>query len=110
MSKITGLEEFQRELDQLRRNAEAIHGQHDVSMGDLFPPAFMRQHSSVADFETFFRDGGLDTSSKEAFEAIPVPRLDEAVKKLTRFTTWEEMKKAGAADWAKRRLFDGFER
>lgn len=110
MLKITGRDDLQRQLDKLRHNAEQIDGTHEVSLSELFPPAFMRQHASVPDFETFCRDAGLDVSSKEAFEAMPVERLDGAAKRLTEFLGWEEMKKAGAADWARRRLFDGFER
>jgi hypothetical protein len=110
MFKITGLEEFQRKIDQLRRNAEQMDGTHEVPLSELFSPAFMRQHSSVPNFETFCRDGGIDTSSKEAFEATDVQQLNSAVARLTEFPGWEEMKKAGAADWARRRLFDGLAR
>jgi hypothetical protein len=110
MFKITGLDEFQLKIDKLPQNAEQIDGTHQVPLPEVFPPAFMRQHSSVPDFETFCRDGGLDTSSKEAFDATSVKKLDDVVKQLTEFPSWEDMKKAGAADWAKRRLFDGLGR
>ena len=107
MFKITGLDEFQRKIEQMRRNAEQLGGENQVPLTELFSPAFMRQHSSVADFATFCADAGLDGSSNEAFAAIPRDKLDAAVKHLTKFATWEEMKHAGAADWARRRLFDG---
>lgn len=107
MFKITGLDEFQRELEQMRRNAEQLAGEHQVPLTDLFPPAFMRQHSGVPDFESFCRDGGIDLSSNEAFAALPGKQLDAVVKRLTQFASWEEMKQAGAADWANRRLVDG---
>jgi hypothetical protein len=110
MLKITGLDEFQRKIDQLRRNAEQIDGTQQVPLADMFPPAFMRQHSSVPDFEMFCSKGKLDISAKEAFEATSVEKLDDAVQQLTEFPTWENMKKAAAADWARRRLFDGLER
>lgn len=110
MIKITGMDEFQRKIDQLRTNAEQIDGTHQVPLAEIFPPAFMRQHSSVPDFETFCRDGGLDMSSTKAFDATSGEKLDNVVKQLTEFPNWEDMKKAGAADWAKRRLFDGLER
>lgn len=110
MFKITGLEEFERKIDQLRRNAEQIDGSHEVPLSDLFPPAFMRQHSAVPDFATFCHDGGIDTTTKEAFEATDLQQINNAVARLTEFSSWEDMKKAGAADWAKRRLFDGLAR
>lgn len=108
--KITGLDEFQRNIDQLRRNAERLGGEHSVPLPEVFPPAFMRQHTSVPDLETFCREAGLDISSTETFAATPVEQLDEAVRRLTQFASWEEMKNAGAAEWARRRLFDGFGR
>jgi hypothetical protein len=39
MFKITGLEEFQRKIEQMRRNAEQLDGEHQVPMTDLFSPA-----------------------------------------------------------------------
>lgn len=110
MLNITGLDEFQRRIDQLRKNAEQLDGEHQVPVLELFPPAFMRQHSKVSDFDTFCRDSGLDASSKDGFASISVQQLDLATQQLTEFANWGEMKKAGAADWAKRRLFDGFQR
>jgi len=110
MLKITGLDEFQRKLEQMRRNVEQLEGEHQVPLTELFPPAFMRQHSGVTDFETFCREGGVDISTKDAFAALPESRLDSAVKCLTQFASWNEMKHAAAADWAKRRLVDDIDR
>lgn len=110
MLKITGLEEFQRKIEQLQRNAAQIHGDQQVRLVDLFPPAFMRQHSVVPDFASFCRDGGLDTSSQEALNATPAERMDAVTRQLTTFPTWQAMKQAGAADWAKRRLSAGMDR
>jgi hypothetical protein len=44
------------------------------------------------------------------FAALPEEHLDEAVKRLTTFASWKDMKQAGVADWGKRRLFDGIDR
>jgi hypothetical protein len=110
MIEITGLDEFQRKIEQLRRNAENLDGSHEVSLAELFPPAFMRQHSLLPDIETFCRDSGLDLSSTEAIASTPIESLDAAVKRLTEFPTWHDMKSAGAANWAQRRLFDDVER
>lgn len=110
MLKITGLEEFQRKLEQMRRNAEQLDGQHQVALTDLFPPAFMRRHTSVADFEAFCREGEIDASTPQAFADMSPTRMDEAVQRLTGFGSWEDMKRAGAADWARRRLFDDLPR
>lgn len=110
MFKITGLDEFQRKIEQLRRNVEQIGGTHQVPLPEVFSSAFMRQHSSVPDFETFCRDAGLDISSNEAFEATSLEKLDSSARRLTEFSRWEDLKKAGVADWAKRRLFDSLER
>ncbi len=107
MFKITGLDEFQRKIEQLRHNAENLDGQHQVPLDELFAPAFMRQHSTLGDFDAFCREAGLSECSNDAFAAVPDVTLDTAVKRHTQFASWEEMKHAGAADWAKRRLFDG---
>jgi hypothetical protein len=104
---ITGLDELQRKIEQMRRNAEQLDGTHEVTLTEIFPPAFMRKHSSVTDFDAFCREANLDVSSAEAFRSIPTATLDAAVKHLTQFSSWEEMKQAGAGDWASRRLFDG---
>jgi hypothetical protein len=107
MFKITGLDEFQRKLERIAKNAEKLDGTHQIPIAELFPPAFMRRHSSLPDFESFARQSGLDFSSQEAVEAIPATEMNSAVRRLTTFGSWDEMRQAAAADWARRGLFDG---
>lgn len=104
------LDDFRERMNQVRRNAEKLDGTHEVPLSELFSPAFMRQHTSVPEFEVFCRDAGFDTSSKTWLAEMPLERLDAAARRLTEFATWEDMKKAAAADWATRCIFDDLSR
>ena len=104
MLKITGMEEFRRKLDRLKRNAASLHGTHQIPVADLMHPAFMRSCSSFQSFQEMLDASPFKVQSTDDFKAIPDNEWDAYVRKVTKFSCWREMIKTAGAEWAKSRL------
>lgn len=89
--KITGFDKLEKELNRIKRNAEALSGTKEVSFAELFTPGFMSQNTAVSSFDAFLEAGGYQVNSKEDFEAIPDEEFDAYVRENTRFTSWQDM-------------------
>ena len=97
-------DDLQGKLADLQRRASALEGQHQVPFGDLFTPKFMAKFTSCSSIDELFERGGIAVDSQEGFECLPEDQLDQLVATYTRFTTWEEMKRAAGEVWVKRQL------
>jgi len=97
--EMSGFDKLEQQFDRLRRNAEAMDGEHAVSFAELFSPAFMEEHTQLESFEELFKRGGFTVSSPEDFEAIPEDEWDAVVAAHTEFEDWKAMQEAAAAAW-----------
>ena len=71
--EISGFDEIERKLQQLADNAEAMDGEHSVTV-----------------------------ETPEDFAAIPDTAWDAFIASRTRFTDWRTMQEKAAADWFSR--------
>ena len=85
----------------LERKANAFHGKHEASLGELFSPAFMRNHTSFATFSAFLEAGGFH---EEEFDAIPDEAFDAHIAAKTRFRNFDEMLEEAAQEYALKQL------
>lgn len=99
-----GIEQFNRKLQQIADNAEKLDGEHAVPFTELFPDAFMLRHTRVGSFQQLLEAGGFGNME---FAAIPDEAWDATVRGNTSFANWDEMKRAAATEWAKKRLLEG---
>lgn len=102
--KIKGLEKVRRHLSQLQKNARDLNGKYTLSLDDIFPAEFMREHSSFASIDAMynaspFRDMKLAD--------VPDDQWDAYVKQCTKFQSWKDMKAAGTKKWASKKLMKG---
>jgi|GEM_PF-284419 hypothetical protein len=104
--RIKGLDQIQRQLERLQKNAEKLHGTHHIPMNELFPPSFMRRYSSYATFQEMYDASPFNNMD---FEKIPDADWGEYVCRSTKFTSWEKMRGAATEEWAKARLMNGAE-
>jgi len=104
MLKITGLKEFERNLEDLRRRASSISGTNRVSFAELFTPAFMAKNTRFASMDALIEASGHVVDTEDDFEAIPDQEWEAHVIANTRFGSWQEMQQSALADWTKRRL------
>jgi hypothetical protein len=100
--EISGLDAVRRSLDELRHRAEAISGEHEVSISELFPPDFMSAHTEFDSLQGMFSASGFRVETAEDFERIPDDQWDSFVQSHTEFGDWAEMLTAG--EWAARKL------
>lgn len=102
--EVKGLKEIQQKLDDLKNRANALDGTHQVSFSVLFDQGFMAQHSKYTSFNDLLLAGGYEVNSEADFKAIPDDDFDKHVSASTNFDSWEDMKKAAAAEYIKKQL------
>ena len=100
--EITGLEELQKELDDLGRKAEALNGEHKIPINELFTTSFMQQHTNFISIDALIEAGNFKVEPTDDLETIP--GWDEHIAKSTRFANWQEMMEQASAEWAKKQL------
>ena len=86
-------------LKELQRKIKNLEGKKPVPLSELFPNDFIRKYT---DFQTI--QAMLDASGIENKEEIGNEKFSKFVATHTRFSNWEEMKKAAGAEYVKRRL------
>jgi hypothetical protein len=102
--EISGLDAVRRSLAELRDRAEAIAGEQEVSISELFPPDFMAAHTEFDTWEGMFSASGFSVETAEDFEKIPDEQWDTFVRTHTKFANWHEMLSAGSEEWVARKL------
>jgi hypothetical protein len=66
--KIEGLDELNRNLQDLQRQAENLSG--PVKFDDLFPPEFMRRYTKVKSIDELLAASGRTINTTEDFEDV----------------------------------------
>jgi len=61
-SKLKGLDELRRKLEQLSRNAQNLEG--PVAFDELFPPEFMRRYTDFPTIEAMIATSGFTLESR----------------------------------------------
>lgn len=93
--KNNGLDDFEKKLDLLAKNAAALDGKHNVPVSEL-TPAFVARHMQFASTDEFFEQSGFKIESLEDFAAIPDEEWDEYIRSVSGFSRWRAMlSKAG---------------
>lgn len=89
--EFSGLDDLQRELEQLAENARELDGEHEIPFDNLFTQAFMQAHTPYDSIDALLEAGGFHAEGNDEFEAIPEDMLDAYIAKATDFESWEEM-------------------
>ncbi len=94
-------------LKRLAKNAEEMHGKHQVKLIDLMPNEFIRKHSNFNSLEELFNASGYEVKTPEDFAAIPDQEWESFIVNNTKFESWEDMRRQAAVEYTKRQLFKG---
>lgn len=94
-------------LDKIQENLEAIDGENQVSMDDLFDSSFMEKYTNFHNMPDFLKQPGLEITTSEQFKAFDEKELDKFVNKSTQFSTWSEMQHKASDAWISRQLGRG---
>ncbi len=108
---VRGIGEFNRKLKRLARNLKSLEGENRVPLSELLTSKFLGTHSRFLRLEDLVRAGGFvgeeEPVTLEAFKAIPGAEWDAWIAEASDFANWEEMQKAAAVEYMKRRIEEG---
>lgn len=102
--EIKGLDNLQKQLNKMSRQAEKLSKGQKVSFDVLFNASFMRRCSKFSSFSDFLEDGNYHVESQEDFEAIPDDEFDIHVRNKTKFKSWKDMFQTASNDYVKKEL------
>ncbi|ENZ5543314.1 hypothetical protein ACGWJW_002704 [Enterococcus hirae] len=99
--ELNGLDDLQKNLNQLSKNAKELDGEHSVPFDELFNEKFMIENTNFSNIDDFIEKSGFDFSD---IESIDDNELDNFVGSNTDFESWEDMKSAAGSEWVTKRL------
>lgn len=99
--KLSGLDKFQKELNQKVQNFNS----KPKTFADIFDSSFMNTYTKFSNIDDFFDNGGFVINSKEDLENINESDLDKYVSNNSTFSSWNEMQKTASVEYAKKQLF-----
>jgi hypothetical protein len=102
--KITGLDQLQRKLNDLKERAESISGERKIPISELLTPDFLAGCSTFSSADEMFERSGFKVESEQDFTAIPDDDWDAFIRANTSCFSWSEMLQAAGAAWAKAKL------
>jgi hypothetical protein len=102
--KMTGFNEFQRELKRLQRNAERINGENRIPFYHLFSNEFMKGHTKFSSIHEMFEQSPFTVETEEDFLAIDDQEWDEFIKTHSNFNSWAEMQEEAVLEWTTNQL------
>lgn len=95
-------------LEEMHEQVEELKGEHQVPADELFPPAFMSEHTSFESFDAFLEAGGFEVGEEENLEAaVSEDALDRHVRDVSSYGSWEEMREDAEEAWVLDRLKGG---
>lgn len=102
---IKGGEKLRRTIRNLKRKARELDGaKRDVPLKELFPPAFMAEHTEFADLQAMFDASGLFQRKEDTVRDLGSQAWSDFVASRTRFGGWREMEVFAARQWTRRQL------
>jgi hypothetical protein len=104
MTRVLGLDEFQRKLTDLANRAQSLSGTRNVPVTDLLTPEFVQACSRFQSAEELFEASGFVINTPEDFAAIPDAEWDTFISSNTSFSSWEAMLGDAGGAWAARQL------
>lgn len=91
---------FEKVVEDLKKKVEG-----EVPLKELFPNAFMAEHTMFESIEAMFAASPLaETPAEDLGDALRTPEWDVFVAEHTRFPTWREMIVAAGREEMQRRL------
>jgi len=103
-TKMTGLDQFRRQLEDLENKVQSLSGQQSVPFNELLTPDFLSTCSTFSSADEMFERSGFQVESREDFAAIPDEAWDNFICTNTSYFNWREMLQAAGAAWMKRKF------
>lgn len=103
-SSVSGFDEINKELEKLAKNADKLSKKKSVSFEELFTDAFIKRRTKCSSLSDFISESGFDWSSQKAFEAIPDDQLDDFVRSVSKFKSFQEMMDEAGEEYVKKQM------
>lgn len=104
MTKVTGLEDFQKKINAFADKIESLKGQHNVKTSELFTEKFVQHHTKFTSFEEMLDAGGFHFNTQEEFDNLPTENLDVFTREISSFKSWKDFVQAAVVEWAKKKI------
>ena len=102
--KITGLDQMEKRLKQMKKAAKELNGTTRVPFNELFPASFMKKYTSFSSMDELLDASGFKVESQEDFEAIPDTEFDKHISANTKFKCWEDMLHEATSQYVSKKL------
>lgn len=93
-----------RKLEDLKRKAEALDGEHEIPFSELFSSEFMTRYTDFASLDEMFQASGFVIESQDDFKAVPDDEWENFIKTRTQFSSWKDMRVTALKEWTARKL------
>jgi hypothetical protein len=100
--KFNGLERLNKELDEIIDKVEALEEPVDVKLEQLLTDDFMQRHTSLSSL-TELEELPLFKNAN-SFEEIAATDLDELIRDISNFESWDDMLGTAATEFQAKRL------
>lgn len=104
MFQIKGLDNLEKKLGKLAKNAAKLDGQHNVPVAELLTPAFISQHTQFASADELFEQSGFKIESQEDFSAIPDEDWDKYIRSVSNLNSWQAMLSKAGEVWITKQM------
>ena len=103
MTNFDGIDEIQRNLDQLQKNVEKLKDEK-VTYNELFPSSFLERYTNFISFDDMLAKSGFKIETMEDFANIPAVEWDAFIALNTRFANWEVMQQKAYEEHVQQKL------
>lgn len=101
---LNGLDEFQKELQNMQKSAQELEGTQNIPLSELLSDSFMREHTNFSSLYEMFKQFGYSELSQQEFDEIPEKEMDSKVSKSTCFESWSAMMEKAVEIYISNRL------
>lgn len=88
---LSGLDELQKQLENMEKAAEELENTEEISFTELFADSFMEENTDFSTLDEMFETFGYSNFTQEEFDRIPDEEINLKVSKSTNFNSWQEM-------------------
>ncbi len=99
-----GLEDIQKKLSELQKNAQSLDGINKVPIDELCTVDFMKRYTEFQSIEEMVSEGGINFKSEKEIKLETDEAWNTFVSKHTDFSNWASMLEEATVKWASKKL------
>lgn len=100
----SGIDELLEDFDESARKVEKLAAKKHIAYSKVFNSTFMKKHTKFTSFKKMMETSGFDCSSQSKFDSIPKESLDQFIKSISRYKSFDNMYAAALEAYYKKEL------